>query len=191
MTHPSPSSTFESLFDVALQDYENQTGTKLADHPLAKQLEACDSVDSVSSFLQERAQSFHEFRGEDGKFMRSLKRVVHVLYTLSTSAALSESISLVVRYKIPVGILRSLRVLNSHSHQRKQYLPGSPSYSQYIPSLVPMRALLSYEHLPVRPSKTPQQVMIHSWTYSSLSKASLTDSLFIPNYLSPQSWPRS
>ena len=113
MSHPSPSSTFESLFDVALQDYENHTGTKLADHPLAKQLEACDSVDSVTSFLQKRARAFHEFRGEDGKFMRSLKRVVHVLYSLSTNAALTESIGLVVRHKIPVGILRSLCVLIS------------------------------------------------------------------------------
>ena len=101
MSHPSSSSTFQSLFDVALQDYEKQTGTKLAHHPLATQLEACDSVDSVSSFLEERARAFHEFRGEDGKFTRSLKRVVHVLYTLSTNAALAESIGLVVCPKIP------------------------------------------------------------------------------------------
>ena len=96
MSHPSQSSTFQSLFDVALQDYEKQTGTKLADHPLARQLEACNSEDSVTTFLQERARTFHEFRGQDGKFMRSLKRVVHVLYTLSTNAALGESIGLVV-----------------------------------------------------------------------------------------------
>jgi hypothetical protein len=101
MSHPSQSSTFQSLFDVAIQDYEKQTGTKLADHPLAKQLEACESVVTVTAFLQERAQTFHEFRGEDGKFMRSLRRVVHVLFTLSTSAALAESIGLVVCPNIP------------------------------------------------------------------------------------------
>ena len=142
MSHTSPSSTFQSLFDVALQDYEKQTGTKLADHPLAKQLEACDSVDSVTSFLQERARAFQEFRGVDGKCMRSLKRVVDVLYTLSTNAAVGESIGLVVRRKIPLRIPRSLHILNSHSHQRKQYSPDSPSYSPYIPSLVPVPAFL-------------------------------------------------
>ena len=142
MSHPSPSSTFQSLFDVALQDYENQTGTKLADHPLARQLDACDSLDSVTSFLQERARAFHEFRGDDGKFMRSLNRAVHVLYTLSTNAALGETIGLVVRCKIPLGASRSLHILYSHSHRRKQYLPVSPSYSPYIPSFVPMRAFL-------------------------------------------------
>ena len=119
MSHPSQSSAFQPLFDVALQDYEKQTGTKLADHPLARQLEACDSVDSVTSFLQERARAFHEFRGEDGKCMRSLKRVVHVLYTLSTNAALGEGIGLVVRHEILLGISRLLHILNSHSHQRK------------------------------------------------------------------------
>ena len=142
MSLPSQSLTFQSLFDVALQDYEKKTGTKLADHPLAKQLEACDSVDSVTSFLQERARAFQEFRGEDGKCMRSLKRVVHVLYTLSTNAAVGESIGLIVRREIFLGIPRLLHILNSHSHQRKQYSPDSLSYSPYIPSLVLMRIFL-------------------------------------------------
>ena len=137
MSHLSPSWTFQSLFDVALQDYENQTGTKLADHPLAKQLEACDSVDTVTAFLQGRARAFREFRGEDGKFMRSLKRVVHVLFTLSTNPALAESIGLVVRLKIALGTPLSLHMLNSHSHQQRQYSLDSPSYSPYAPSLVP------------------------------------------------------
>ncbi len=141
MSHPSQSSTFQSLFDVALQDYEKQTGTKLADHPLARQLEACDSVDSVTSFLQERARAFQEFRGKDGKCMRSLKRVVYVLYTLSTNAALGESIGLVV-CRIPLAISRSSHIPNSHSHQQKQYSPDSPSYSPYIPSPIPMPAFL-------------------------------------------------
>ena len=142
MSHPSTSSNFQSLFDVALQDYEKQTGTKLADHPLAKQLEACDSLDSVTSFLQGRSRAFHEFRGDDGKFMRSLKRVVHILYTLSTNAALGETIGLVVRRKISLGVSRSLHILNSRSHQRRQYSLHLLSYSPYISSLVPMRAFL-------------------------------------------------
>jgi len=94
MSHPS-SSSFRSLFDVALQDYENQTGTKLVDHPFAKQLEKCDSVDSISSALQEHARRFCEFRGEDGKIMKSLKCAVQVLYNLSTSTVLGEGIGIV------------------------------------------------------------------------------------------------
>ena len=104
MSHPSSSSSFQPLFNAALQDYENQTGTKLDEHPLAKQLDSCDSVDSITAVLQEHAQKFQEFRGEDGKIMKSLKCAVHVLYTLSTSTALGEGIGLVCP-KSPIAIL--------------------------------------------------------------------------------------
>jgi len=139
MNHPSPSLSFQWLFDIALRDYEKQTGTKLVDHPLAKQLEVCDSVDSISAFLQERACAFREFRGEDdGKVMRSLNRVVYVLYTLSTYSALGEGVGLVC-LKAPFKTFNSLRLTVSHSLPQKQYLLGSPSYSPYGFSFVPMR----------------------------------------------------
>jgi hypothetical protein len=95
MSQPSSSSSFQSLFDAALQDYATQTGTKLDDQPLAKQLQDCDSVDAVSSLLQSQAQRFHGFRGEDGKIMKSLKSVVNVLYNLSTSGVLGEGVGIV------------------------------------------------------------------------------------------------
>jgi hypothetical protein len=36
-----------------------------------------------------------EFRGDDGRVMKSLKRAVHVLHALSTSTTLGEGIGLV------------------------------------------------------------------------------------------------
>ena len=97
MGDPSQSSRFQALFESALQDYQRQTGTKLADHPLAQQLQNCDSVDSVVAVLQEQARAFSEFRGSDGKVMKSLKRVVSVLHTLTDSTILGEIIGLVRR----------------------------------------------------------------------------------------------
>jgi hypothetical protein len=90
-----PSSSFQTLFNSALKNYENQTGTRLIDHPLAKQLEACDSVDSITAILQEQAQIFRKFKGDDGKLMKSLKCSVGVLYMLSVSTVLGEGIGLV------------------------------------------------------------------------------------------------
>jgi hypothetical protein len=90
-----PSSSFQDLFNAALQDYENQTETKLIEHPFAKQLEECDSVDSIVAILQEQAQTFRKFRGDDGKITKSLKSSVDVLYTLSNSTVLGEGIGLV------------------------------------------------------------------------------------------------
>ena len=197
MSYPSQSSTFQSLFDVALQDYEKKTGTKLADHPLARQLEACDSEDSVISFLQERARAFHEFRGVDGKFMRSLKRVIHVLYTLSTNPALGETIGLVVRPKIPLGISHSSRNFTFLTHTQQPFPPTKAIFAGFAVLFTvytfhcPLWAFVAYDYLSCRPSKTPQRVTMHSWTYSSPWKASLTDSAFMQNSLLPQSWRRS
>ena len=191
MSHLSPSWTFQSLFDVALQDYEKQTGTKLVDHPLAKQLEACDSVATVTTFLQERAQTFHEFRGEDGKFTRSLKRVVHVLYTLSTNAALAESIGLVVCPKIPQKSLIPYETQQPFPPTKAIFAGFAVLLAVHTLSRLHACIFVSYSYISGRLSKTPQRVMMHSWTYSSLWKAFLTDSTFTQNSLLHQSWRRS
>jgi hypothetical protein len=97
MSQPSPLSFFQSLYNAALQDYENETGTKLVEHPLAKQLETCDSAESITIVLQEQAQKFCKFRGNDGKIMTFLKSSVDVLYPLFNSPILGNVIGLVVR----------------------------------------------------------------------------------------------
>ena len=84
MSDPS-GSMIQSLFDAALDNYEKQTGMKLIDHPLARQLEDCNSVESITAVLQDQARAFTVFRRDDGKLMKPLKNVVHVLHTLSTS----------------------------------------------------------------------------------------------------------
>jgi fungal STAND N-terminal Goodbye domain len=83
------------LFDAALESYEKQTGMKLNDHPLAKHLENCHSVDSILDVLQQQARAFMKFQGDNGKVKESLKRVVHVLHALSTSTTLGEGVGLV------------------------------------------------------------------------------------------------
>ncbi|KAF8466110.1 hypothetical protein DFH94DRAFT_848535, partial [Russula ochroleuca] len=80
------SSSFKDLFNAALRDYENKTGINLVDDPLAKKFENCNSVDSITAIIQEQAQIFRKFRGDDGKLMKSLKTSVDVLYALSNTA---------------------------------------------------------------------------------------------------------
>ena len=99
----SQSSRFRILFESALQEYQTQTGTTLADHPLAEKLQHCDSIESITTVLQEQARAFREFRGGDGRVMKSLKTVVSVLYTLSVSTALDEVIGLVCSV-ISIGV---------------------------------------------------------------------------------------
>lgn len=103
MSQPASSFFFQNLFYAALQDYESQTGTRLVDHPLAKRLQACECVESITAILKEQAQIFHEFRGDDGKIMKMLKSSVDVLYTLSDNTVLGEGIGL-VHPKLFIGV---------------------------------------------------------------------------------------
>jgi hypothetical protein len=100
-------SRFQVLFESALQDYETQTGTILARGPLAERFERCSSVGSVVDILQEQARAFGEPQGGgESRVMKSLKRVVSVLYSFSTSTILGEVIGLVVRPKVLTCTLR-------------------------------------------------------------------------------------
>lgn len=65
------SSRLQSLFETALQDYEKQTGTVLAKHPLAEQLQNCDSLESITAVFSEQTKAFKEFRGKDNVLSRS------------------------------------------------------------------------------------------------------------------------
>jgi hypothetical protein len=92
-TNPPPE--LKSLFEAALNEFEKRTGTNLVQHPILDKLVNCESADSVIDVLQEQAQVFRDFRGDDGKAMMWLKRTVNVVYTLSTSGVLGGAISLV------------------------------------------------------------------------------------------------
>lgn len=124
------------LFEAAVHDYQKQTGVKLIDHPLARKLENCNSVESITSVLQEQARSFIDFRrdeSDDGKVMKLLKHVVHVLHTLSISTTLREGISLVsvvCRVALVVNYFFR-RCFFSHSPLQRQYLQHLLSCSVY------------------------------------------------------------
>jgi hypothetical protein len=52
--------------------------TCLLDHPFAKHLQECDSVESITNIFQSQSQTFREFR-DDGKLIESLTRSTGVL----------------------------------------------------------------------------------------------------------------
>jgi hypothetical protein len=126
------SSRLQVLFDAALQSYEKQTGMRLADHPLARQLDNCYSVDSIMDILQQQARAFTKFRRDEYKFMTSLKRAVHVLHALSSCTSLGEGVGLVCRMPI-LAIPSCLYMLYSRSPLRSQYSQHSLSYSPSVP----------------------------------------------------------
>jgi len=55
MADQSGSTGFFALYESALRAYEKNAGVAFAEHPLALQLQSCDSVESVTSVLQGQA----------------------------------------------------------------------------------------------------------------------------------------
>ena len=121
MSQISSSSTFQTLFNAALLDYKDKTGNALTDHPIAMQLETCESVNSITAILQEQAQSFHEFRENDVKLMKALNSSVDVLCSPSISSALNGAIGVVVSLKAFIVIACSRWPFYSQSRLRQQY----------------------------------------------------------------------
>jgi hypothetical protein len=85
MNQSGPLSRFRSPFELALQDYEKQTGIELAKHRLAKRLQDCDSVESVVGVLRKRAPALNGGDKID-KIVKALEGIVSVLHTLSKRA---------------------------------------------------------------------------------------------------------
>ena len=90
MADQSGSAHFRAVFQSALLAYEKKAGVTLAEHPLAVQLQSCDSVESITAVLQDQAQVIGEFRGID-QVMKSVRSTVAILTALSTSASLGDS----------------------------------------------------------------------------------------------------
>jgi hypothetical protein len=88
------STRFRALFDAALQDYEKTTNVTLSFHPLATQVQSCQSAESITAILQAQAPAFGESQGID-RTMKSIKGIVLILTRLSATSFLGNAIDLV------------------------------------------------------------------------------------------------
>ncbi|KAH8984815.1 hypothetical protein EDB92DRAFT_1818883 [Lactarius akahatsu] len=87
------SSRFQAIFQAALKSYQNQTKKDLTAHPLASQLQSCDSTNAILAVLQDQVREFDQARSGDERLTTWLIPTVNVLYTFS--AAVSEGVGLV------------------------------------------------------------------------------------------------
>jgi hypothetical protein len=86
-------STFASIFHAASREYKKKTGKDLRTHPLAVELDNCNSPDAVLELLQNQADALDDAGNSDQKLMRWLGPTVHILYMFS--ATLGEGVGLV------------------------------------------------------------------------------------------------
>ncbi|KAH8990939.1 hypothetical protein EDB86DRAFT_2831048 [Lactarius hatsudake] len=87
------SSRFQDIFNAALKSYQKQTKKDLIAHPLASQLQSCDSISAILDVLQDQVREFDQAHNGDERLTKWLIPTVNVLYAFS--AAVSEGVSLV------------------------------------------------------------------------------------------------
>jgi hypothetical protein len=166
MTGESGSSRFRELFESALRDYEKTTNLTLAKHPFAEHLQNCHSVESIATFLQDKAREFGDFEGRN-EMMKSIESTVSILCALSTTAALGDSVYLVCP-KVPMRVYHLRLSFHSQLHLQKRHILPSPSYWLYVLSFRSyVRTLLTS-----KPIRRPRGSMAAMMTSSSCSNPS-------------------
>jgi len=78
------SPTFQSIFDAALDEYKKKTDRDLRTHPLAAELDHCNSHDAILLVFQKQADALDQARKSNKTFLNPL---IHILHMFSESVA--------------------------------------------------------------------------------------------------------
>ena len=87
------SSNFQDIFQAALKSYQKQTKKDLLAHPIASQLQDCDSTNAILAILQDQVRQFDKSHSGDERLTKWLGPTVNVLNAFS--ATVSGGVSLV------------------------------------------------------------------------------------------------
>ena len=90
---------FQPILDKALKEYKKKTGKDLTTHPLAAEINGCDSPEAILAVLQGKANELDHSRRTDERFTKWLTPTVSVLSALS--ATLGQGVGLVSYGKSP------------------------------------------------------------------------------------------
>ena len=89
----SSTSNFQTIFQAALKSYKKQTKKDLLTHPLASQLQSCESATAILAILQGQVREFEKNSEGDERLTKWLGPTVNVLNAFS--ATVSGGVSLV------------------------------------------------------------------------------------------------
>ena len=87
-------SNLDSIFNAALKTYKIKTGKDITSHPLATELQSCDSLDQILAVLRNQIPTPDRLKSGNETFANCLFPTVNVLYNLSNT--LGEGVGLVI-----------------------------------------------------------------------------------------------
>lgn len=79
----APTQSFQLIFERALKEYQKKTGKDLSTHPLATEINGCDSPDAILTVLQGKANELDQ--RTDKRLTKWLNPTVNVLNALSAT----------------------------------------------------------------------------------------------------------
>ena len=82
-TASTSSTTFEAIFTAALKSYNKKTKKDIASHPLAAQLQSCDSSSAILAVLRAQVQANDQAQSADEKWTKWLDPTVNVVSAFS------------------------------------------------------------------------------------------------------------
>ncbi|KAF8269894.1 hypothetical protein EI94DRAFT_882147 [Lactarius quietus] len=122
MSFPSKASASSlppgSILDVALSEYRKNTGKDLLSHPIAIELQRCDTIDGILAILQRQANTVEQLRDGNPRLMKWISSSVHILNAFS--GTLGDGVSLAFSPAKPIftgiGVLLAAAKDVSASH---------------------------------------------------------------------------
>lgn len=79
------SSNFSVIFEKALKAYQKKTKQNLIVHPLASQLQGCNSPAAILTMLQDQVDLFTQSRTDGERLKNWLNPTIRVLYAFSAT----------------------------------------------------------------------------------------------------------
>ncbi|KAF8473035.1 hypothetical protein DFH94DRAFT_855950 [Russula ochroleuca] len=83
----SSPSNFQLIINNALDKYKKRTKNDLLTHPLAVQLQSCNSTSAILAVLQQQVEELDQSRSSDERWSRWLDPTVNILNALSSTVA--------------------------------------------------------------------------------------------------------
>ncbi|KAF8267372.1 hypothetical protein EI94DRAFT_1333036 [Lactarius quietus] len=84
---------FRTIFVTAIKEYERKTKTDLHTHPLATQLQSCNSSSDILKVLHDKVNEFDKSRSHNERLSHWLNPTINVLYAFS--ATLCQGVGLI------------------------------------------------------------------------------------------------
>jgi hypothetical protein len=159
-------SNFQLIFNSALKTYEKRTKKDLLAHPLAAQLQDCDSPSAILAVLQLQVQVFDQSQSRNDRWIRWLDPTVNVLYAFSET--IGEGVSLVSLSNELIKDLSDIYLAGIFTRESDICWSRDPPFSTHLFRYLACGYLISTF---LRQPRMFAQAKTPLWTFSSGSKA--------------------